>query len=173
MPSFSMLRRSPHGRRRGEQKHDNNEGASKPNDALRGEDSQHNAGPPVNGPGDASDGEIKGRRGLNRELLQNIRNRIVGKPPSTPQRGSTQPQQTVTVRATPPPQLYIHTFPSMHNPDIRAPPCLKSCTYLHFPRTTNLPSPVRSTPHAALLQREFPYLLYHSTLGCNRSRTCA
>jgi hypothetical protein len=109
MAPFSILKRSPRGRKGSEPQSNGDDvktADDTPREGRQGEEN-HAAG----GSNDANDGEasdtggIKARRGLNRELLHNLRSRLTGKQSSAPQRGtSSQPQRqqdAATVRMSP------------------------------------------------------------------------
>jgi hypothetical protein len=88
MAPFSMLRRSPRSRKGSEQQKDEDD-VKIEGDTLAQEVDQRESNRTMAGSKDTVDGEIKGRRGFNRDLLHSIRSRLTGKPSSsTPQRGT-------------------------------------------------------------------------------------
>ncbi|KAL2128001.1 hypothetical protein VTI74DRAFT_9861 [Chaetomium olivicolor] len=94
MAPFSILRRSPRGRKGCEQP-DSGDDVKMPVGGYEG-DGQRDASPAANGPQDAADDSegTKQRRRFNRELLHNIRSRLTGKRISTPQRGTATSQRS-------------------------------------------------------------------------------
>jgi hypothetical protein len=88
MAPFSMLRRSPRSRKGSEQQKDEDD-VKIEGGTLAQEVDQRESNRTMAGSKDTVDGEIKGRRGFNRDLLHSIRSRLTGKPSSsTPQRGT-------------------------------------------------------------------------------------
>lgn len=97
MPSFSILRRSPRGRKEQcEEQGDKGDDVKSSRATALGEDGAIGIGSKVDG-----DSDTKTRRGFNRELFHSIRTRLTGKSPSTPQRGiESLPQEgTAKVRS--------------------------------------------------------------------------
>ena len=99
MAPFSMLRRSPRGRKGSEQQPNSGDDVKISNGAASRDDDQRGTGIESK---DASEGEtIKGRRGFNKDLLHSLRSRLTGKPPSsTPQRGTSVSQPEEATAAT-------------------------------------------------------------------------
>jgi hypothetical protein len=96
MAPFSMLRRSPRNRKGNEQQKEEHDVKTEGGTPAQ-EDDQRDSNRTMVGSKETADGEIKGRRGFNKELLYNIRNRLTGKPPSsTPQRGTASEVRKVT-----------------------------------------------------------------------------
>jgi hypothetical protein len=96
MAPFSMLRRSPRGRKGSEQQNSGDDVNISNDTALRDDDQRGIESK------DADEGETKGRRGFNKDLLHSLRSRLTGKPlSSAPQRGtsaSASQQEATTVR---------------------------------------------------------------------------
>ncbi|KAK3298289.1 uncharacterized protein B0H64DRAFT_71073 [Chaetomium fimeti] len=88
MAPFSMMRRSPRSRKGSEQQKDEDD-VKIENGTPAQEDDQRSSNPVMVGSKNTVDGESKGRRVFNKELLHNIRSRLTGKTlSSTPQRGT-------------------------------------------------------------------------------------
>ncbi|KAH6855164.1 hypothetical protein B0I37DRAFT_49707 [Chaetomium sp. MPI-CAGE-AT-0009] len=88
MAPFSMLRRSPRSRKGNEQQKGEDDVKMESGTSAQ-EGDQRSSNPAMVGSKNTADGEIKGRRGFNKELLYNIRSRLTGKPlSSAPQRGT-------------------------------------------------------------------------------------
>jgi hypothetical protein len=108
MAPFSMLKKSPRGRRKGSEQQNSGDDVKISSGTSLREDDQPDTSPDDieskesgNGNGNG-DGETKGRRGFNKDLLHNLRSRLTGKPPSsTPQRGTAQ-QEAATVSTSMP-----------------------------------------------------------------------
>ncbi|KAK4154851.1 hypothetical protein C8A00DRAFT_14054 [Chaetomidium leptoderma] len=99
MAPFSMLRRSPRGRKESEQQ-SNGDDVKTSCDTPSRDDDQRDSNSTVPEPKDSGDGATKGRRGFNRDLLHNLRSRLTGKPSSTPQRGTASQQEAATISDT-------------------------------------------------------------------------
>jgi len=94
MAPFSILRRSPRGRK-GNEEQNSGDDVKTAGGAPLPEAHQHDVSPAAIGPKDTDDGETtsKGRRGFNKDLLHSIRSRFAGKlPSSSTQRGTSQPR---------------------------------------------------------------------------------
>lgn len=95
MAPFSILRRSPRGRKGSEEQNSGDDVKTSSGAPVR-EAHQHDMSPATIGPKDTDDGETtgKGRRGFNKDLLHSIRNRLAAKLPSSAQRGTPQSPQS-------------------------------------------------------------------------------
>ena len=99
MAPFSLLRRSPRGRKGigTEQQQNSGDDVKSSSSTLWREDARHRDGSPAATTGAkdtaSNDGETRGRLGFNKDLLHTLRNRLTGRSASsTSQRGAPQPR---------------------------------------------------------------------------------